>query len=357
MTASSPADTQPAVRLSAKEKAAVIARVLLNDGPQPTMSALGMDNIEKLTRTMAGLTYVDQKTVLQVVSDFLDRLESPGLVFSDGLSGAIALLKDHLDDVRIQNMQGFNYLADQNQDGFASALMDPWTNVGNLKPHDIAELVALENPRIGAVILAKLGAVQAADVLAAMDETQARAISLALSKSRAILPDTVSNIGAGLAGGAEDGDSADAFDGDPVARLADILNFAPASVRDAIIAALDSTDPPLVEKLRMLMFTFADIPDRIEVRDVPAIVRAVDNDVLITALVGAKSMAPESAEFIYANLSTRLSAQLRDDANDIGEVKLPDAEKAMSAVIVTIRDLENNGVISLITNEAPQTGL
>jgi len=65
MTASSPADTQPAVRLSAKEKAAVIARVLLNDGPQPTMSALGMDNIEKLTRTMAGLTYVDQKTVLR----------------------------------------------------------------------------------------------------------------------------------------------------------------------------------------------------------------------------------------------------------------------------------------------------
>lgn len=99
------------------------------------------------------------------------------------------------------------------------------------------------------------------------------------------------------------------------------------------------------------MFTFGDIPDRIEIKDVSKLVRAVDNATMATALSGAATSEKETVDFILSNLSKRPSEQLSEEIRELGEVKPKDADAAMNAVVQGIRDLETSGEIMLITPE------
>jgi len=142
-----------------------------------------------------------------------------------------------------------------------------------------------------------------------------------------------------------------ALAGSPLDRVGSILNYTPGSSRETMLTALESHDARLVDQLRKIMFTFGDIPDRIEVKDVPKFVRAVDNAVLVQALAGATIMEKEAADFIFANLSKRLSEQLGEEVREVGDVKAKDADDAMNAVVQAIRKLEEDGQIMMIIGE------
>jgi flagellar motor switch protein FliG len=85
---------------------------------------------------------------------------------------------------------------------------------------------------------------------------------------------------------------------------------------------------------------------------VAKIVRAVDQAVLITALQAAALKGrTKPGDFILANMSQRMAAQIREEMEALGKVKDKDGEDAMSAVVATIRELEAAGEIFLIAGE------
>ena len=118
-----------------------------------------------------------------------------------------------------------------------------------------------------------------------------------------------------------------------------------------MLGALENDDAAMSERVRRIMFTFGDIPDRIEVKDIPKLARAVDNSTLITALAGAEITEKEAAEFILGNLSKRLAEQIREEIRETGEVKVKDADAAMNKLVAGIRELEATGEITLISPE------
>ena len=89
------------------------------------------------------------------------------------------------------------------------------------------------------------------------------------------------------------------------------------------------------------------------VRDVPKIIRILDQAVLITAMAASQGK-PElevATEFILANISQRMAQGLREEMAERGKVKEKDAEEAMNQIIGAIRTLEASGELAMVQEE------
>jgi flagellar motor switch protein FliG len=323
--------------LTRRQKAAVIVRLLLAEG-----ATLGLDGLDEtlqddLMQAMAAMRYVSRDTLNGVVREFLEELEGIGVVFPGGIDGVRRLLEGHLGDPAAARLQ-------------LAGSADPWTRLAALEDDELLALVDGESTVVAAVVLSKLATAKAAALLEKMEGERARDVALAVAATAAVAPDTVARIGTTLAARL-DARPPRAFRDDPVARVGAMLNVTPAATRDALLSRMEGADAAFTEKVRRTIFTFADIPDRVEPRDVPKIVRGVENQVLVTALAAAGSVAPDSAEFLLANMSQRLAAQVRDEIAERGPVKTRDGESAMAAVVQSVRTLEAAGDITLITGE------
>ena len=119
--------------------------------------------------------------------------------------------------------------------------------------------------------------------------------------------------------------------------------------RDDVLTALDDTDANFAESVRKSIFTFELLPLRLPPRTVPTVTRAVEPETLMTALAGAQSDGDRAAaEFLLSNMPTRLADSLREEMAEAGDIRQSDAEKAMAGVVTRIRELADDGELSLI---------
>lgn len=125
----------------------------------------------------------------------------------------------------------------------------------------------------------------------------------------------------------------------PVERVGDIMNFAQSDVRERIMDDFGDNNPETAEKIRKVMFAFADIPNRANARDASTITRTIPPETLLLAL----KASPTEAEFLLSGLSSRIAQQLREELAEIGPIKKAEAEAAMTELVVGIRELESRG--------------
>ena len=165
-------------------------------------------------------------------------------------------------------------------------------------------------------------------------------------------PDTVRRIGMSLAAQL-DSQPMRAFDVGPGERVGAILNISTDSTREAVLKSLQETDADFAQMVKKNIFTFEHIKAKLGQRDVPKVIRMVDQVVLITALTHALANVElePSAEHILGNLSQRMALALREEVGIRGKVKEKDGEEAMGTIVMVIRQLEGSGEIALIQPE------
>jgi len=327
--------------LSNREKAAIIVRLLLAEGSPLPLSSLPEHMQAALTEQMASMRLVDRDTLAAVVGEFLHQLESVGLAFPGGLEGALSMLDGHISPSaasRLRRMAG------------ASGKVDPWERIVPLSVERLLPVLEDEAVEVGAVLLSKLPVSKAADLLGKLPGDKARRVAHAVSLTGNIDPDTVRRIGLALAGQLE-AQPPKAFDTGPEERVGAILNVSSAAVRDALLDGLTADDAGFADRVRKAIFTFGHIPARVPPRDVPKLVRVVDQATLVTALAGAAGSLAPVADFILANMSQRMAQGLREEIETRGKVREKEAEAAHNAVVDAVRRLEGEGEIKLIQDE------
>lgn len=335
-----PARKRPA--LTRRQKAAIIVRLLLKEGAQLRLDELPEAMQVELTHEMGALRMVDKATLNQVVAEFMAEVNELGAAFPGGLEGALSLLDGALSEQNLRRLRKQTGLIVQG---------DPWEMIARLPPADLAAIVQRESTEIAAVILSKLPVSRSAEVLGKLPGEVARRITYAVSTTGTVDPDTVRTIGQAIAAQVAD-EAPRAFAEPPVSRIGAILNSSPAEIRDGVLNGLLEQDAALGAEVRKTIFTFPDIPARIDPRDIPKVTRAVDQGVLVTALAAAAGEGGSgAADFILANMSQRMAAQLREDMTDRGTVRPREAEDAMATIVAAIRDLEAAGELKLATGE------
>ena len=341
---SSAVRADPARRdLTAREKAAIIVRLLLAEGTKLPINTLPDHMQSALAEQMSMMRLVDRSTLGRVVAEFLEQLEQVGLSFPGGIEGALAIMDGHISTTaasRLRRLAG------------ASSKVDPWDRLMSLPLDDLLPILEMEGTEVAAVMLSKLPVPKAAELLGRMPGDRARRVAYAVSMTGNVDPETVRRIGQALAAQV-DSVPPKAFDTGPVERVGAILNVAGAVTRDDVLIGLDEADKGFADLVRKAIFTFVHIPTRLNPRDVPKLVRAVDAPVLVTALTAAQaSPALEAAvEHILANMSQRMAQSLREEIASRGKVKDKDGDEAMGRVVLAIRELEASGDLVLMTPE------
>jgi len=328
---------RPAAALSGIEKAAIIVGVLAGEGADLPLADLPEPDQHRLVVQLGRMGRVDAATTAAVVAEFCAEVERSGLSFPPGLPAALELLKEHLSESVMRQIR----------EAIGQTRSDPWRDIGAVPAERLAAAIAGESVEVAAIILSKLPVPLAADLIGRMPGPRARAVAHAVSLTAATPPGVVERIGRALAARLSEV-RPKAFETGPVQRIGAILNVSRAATRDSVLDGLTETDADFAAEVRKAIFTFADIPARIAPRDVPRILRAVDQPVLLRALAGAAGAEAEAAAYILANISQRMAQSLRDEIEALGKVGARDAEAAMTEVVAAIRRLEEEGELRLV---------
>ncbi|WP_240336794.1 flagellar motor switch protein FliG [Tropicibacter sp. Alg240-R139] len=335
-------EVRVARHLSGRAKAAIVVRLLLNDGADIPLEELPEELQTKLTEQMGEIGLVDRVTLGAVAHEFAEALEGIGLSMPHDLAGALSVLDGKI---------GARTAAKLRKQAGVKQSGDPWVRLKAMSAAELAELAQAESTEVAAVLLSKLDTPKAAEMLGQLPGPMARQITYAVSKTGNVTPEAVDRIGFSLVA-QMDQRPISAFSDDPDKRVGAILNQSAANTRDDMLTSLDAEDEVFATSVRKMIFTFAHIPDRVSERDVPAVVRAVDQEELVTALAAAtdEKNAPVS-EFLLGNMSSRMADNLREEVQERGTVKRADGERAMNAVVNAVRGLEEEGTITLVVEE------
>ncbi len=327
--------------LDTTAKAAIVVRVLLNEGADLPIEDLPEDLQARLTERMGRMGLVDRVTLASVVHEFADALDGIGLSFPNGLAGALMAMDGKISP---QTAARLRKEAGVRQAG------DPWVRLRALATGELVTMISAESTEVAAILLSKLGVSKAAELLGQLPGPLARRITFAISQTGNVTPEAVDRIGLSLASQLDQRPIL-AFDDGPDERVGAILNQSAALTRDDVLTGLDETDADFASSVRKAIFTFAHIPARLAARDVPKVIRVADPGDLLTALAAATATKGDLAvagEHLLSNMSTRMADNLREEIQEKGAVKTADGETAMNTIVAAIRELAQAGELTLV---------
>ncbi|EPX79969.1 FliG C-terminal domain-containing protein [Litoreibacter arenae] len=335
------------LKLNGAQKAAVIVQMILRAGGAIPLSVMSEATQVHLARVYASMGPINKATVASVLTEFATHLDAHGLSFPVDTSSALDALEGNLSESLLERMR---------QVHSPSLPKNTWELIADLPPELLAERIAKESPRVGAIIMSKLPAAAATNVMELLDGETANAVTFAMSETEAVRSETVDIIAQTILDSGDTPDESSAFATKPVARAASLLNAAGASQRDAVLEALETLDAVFAAQVRKAIFTFADILTRLKPTDIPAVIRILPGDELNAALKAGSEAHEDVVEFILENLSKRMADAIREEMSELSPLSGKAAETAMGKVTAAIRQLEESGDVTLITIDDEDTG-
>jgi flagellar motor switch protein FliG len=226
----------------------------------------------------------------------------------------------------------------------ASLVEMPFEFLRRADARQVLSFLQDEHPQTVALVLAHMRSDQAAIVLSGMPDDLQADVAHRVAVMESSSPEVVRQVEAilerKLSSVLQSNDFSVAGGLQP---LVDIINHSDRATERLILEGLERRDPALAEQVRSQMFMFEDICN-LDDRSVQLVLRQVDGKELATALKGVRQ---DVRDKIMANMSERAAANLADEIEVLGPVRLTSVEEAQAKVIQTIRSLEESGQIIL----------
>ncbi len=334
-----------ATGLTPQQKAAVILGVLGREAAGPLLARLDEASLRAFTRAMASIRRIGASEVRAVIAEFLGALEDSGTAVRGGLAAARSLLENHVAE---------GILARLVEEAEPPSPESTWRRLARIDDERLAAFLAREHPQTVAVVASRLPAERAAGLLDTLPAELAREVVLGLARLESLDPALLEAISEAICRDLLTTDTHGRADG-PAARVGAIMDYLGATMRKAILDDIERTDPDFARAVRRAMFTVEDIPKRLAPRAAAAIVRSIDQQTLLHALVSIRDSAPEVEEFLLANISSRMADQLREEMKEVGSVSRRAGERAQAALVRTVRELIAAGEIELAEEPDDET--
>ena len=126
--------------------------------------------------------------------------------------------------------------------------------------------------------------------------------------------------------------------------VASVMNNLDRASEKSIFDGLSVTNEALAEDIRKRMFVFEDIVT-MDDRSIQRFLRDCDNKDVVMALKAANE---DVSNKLFANMSTRMAASIRDDLEITTNVRMKDVEEAQQRIVDVIRKLEDQGEIVIL---------
>ena len=312
------------------QKAVLFLLSLDEDVARPIVDELGEEELKRLRTVAASMREVPRDAALGTFKEFLERADKAVAVPRGGLRYLRRLSAGSLGEERARAVF---------EDGSAS----PLAKLEGAAPEDVAGLLAAEPPELAAAILAMLSAGAAAEILAALDDDHKTAIVKNVGRMKQLPVQVLEDVASALAAQLPDTESSVLVNVDGVAKAAEMLNAAGKTAQTAILAQIELEDPELATTVRQAMFTFDDLA-RLDSRSMRTLLREVAQDRLTIALRNAPQAVMDA---VFRGLSSRAAEMIKDDLDNMQNVRRADVDTARREVVEMAVQLEAEGKLSL----------
>jgi flagellar motor switch protein FliG len=322
--------------LTGIEKAAILLVVLGDQASSNIVKHLSEDEVEIVSREVARLKKVTPEDAEAVLEEFYQLTSAREYFARGGVDYAKSML------VKAFGPDASKRLIDRLIAGLGED-MATFDALQKADPEQLAKFLHNEHPQTVALVLAHLNPSQAASLLSALPREVRGDIALRVASLDEISPEVISKIAVviGQKLNSLGGFSRESYGG--VRAVAEMFNRLDSVTSKDILTAIEEQDVALVETIRHLMFVFDDLLllDETSLKEVLA---KVDRKVLTMALKGT---ADQLKNHFLKNMSTRGADLIREEMESMGPVKIKDVEAAQQMMISVVRQLENEGVLSV----------
>lgn len=336
MADETPIDTDGAtpVAPTGSSAAAILLMLLGEEEAATVLSRLDPDEVQHLGGAMFNVANISENEIDGVFDVFVDRAKARttlGFGVERQIKGMMhkALGQDKADQVlqRITPVQHTTALE----------------NLKWMDARQIANLIEFEHPQIAAIVLAFLDAQRAADVLQLLPDDMQADLVYRVATMGPVTETALEELDELLSRPATSQSNGSTIRRGGASEAAQIVNSSRKAAEQRIIKALQKLDKTVARTIEEEMFIFDNLNALTE-KDLGALLRAVDNDILVVSLKGADEKLRAK---IFGCMSSRAAQSVQDEIADRGPMRLADVQEAQKAMLAVARKLAAEGSISL----------
>jgi flagellar motor switch protein FliG len=269
------------------------------------------------------------------MQEFFDTVVSDDYISEGGLDYARSLLERALGPERANDVM--SRLS-------SSIQVSPFEFLRRTDAGQIHNVIANEHPQTMALIMAYLPSDTTAQVLSTLPAELQSEVAMRIAIMDRTAPEVIREIERVLEKKLSSVLNQDFTAAGGIKALVDVLNHVDRSTERTIFESLDEQNPELADEVRKLMFVFEDVM-LLDDRSVQQVLREVDNKELALALKGTSG---EVQDKIFKNMSERAAANIKEELEYMGPVRLKQVEEAQQKIVAIIRRLEESGQVVIV---------
>ncbi len=321
-----------------------VAVLLVGLGPEVSVAAfkqLSESEIDELTLEISNVRKLKSSQTEDVMAEFYDMVLAQDFMNEGGLEYAKTILERALGKER--SLETIGRLSSKLE-------IKPFSFARKADPNQILTILQNEHSQTIALVLSYLEPEQSSQILSQLAPSKQAEVAKRIALMESTSPEVIRQVEQILERKLSATGSHDYTATGGVESIVNVLRRVDRSTEKSILAELALESPSLVEEIKKLMFVFEDIV-LLDARTIQRIIREVDNADLIYALKVANDEVKDS---IYSNLSTRRAEDIKEEIELMGPVKLKDVETAQTNIVAIVRDLEEQGEISVARGEGEE---
>src|SRR4051794_14763975 len=303
------------------------------DRAAPVLRALREQEVSEIMAEVARLSNLEKGAIDEVLDEFRETFIARAHIAQGGYDTARELLEasyggDKAEEILVN--LGVTLVA------------APFEFLRRADTRQVLSYLQDEHPQTIALVLAHMSSDAAALVLSALPEEQQRDVAQRIATMDRTSPEVIEQVETILQKKLSTViQQSDYTSAGGIQSLVDILNRSDRATERLILEGLEKANPELADDVRNRMFIFEDIIT-LDDRSVQLVLRQVDAKELAIALKGVDQTVRDK---IMQNMSERAAANLAEEINLLGPVKLKTVEEGQAAVVRVIRVLEEAGQI------------
>jgi len=325
----------PPVELTGAQRAATVIIALGAERASNLYKHMEPDDVEQLTLEVAKLGFLDSEQTEEILNEFYQLCRTNRAVTEGGLEYARAVLEKAYGPQMAEELLGkvtktlrnrsFSFMEKADDKSLFSALQS-------------------ERPQTIALVLSYVEADKAAGVIAQLDEERQVQVVESMAKIEGVSPVAIKIVEAEMRKKFSNIVTSANVKVGGIDYVADVMNNLDRTSEKNIFDGLSAYDQELADEIRKRMFVFEDIVT-MDDRSVQRFVRDCDPRVVVLAL---KATNEEVANKLFANMSSRMAQNIKDDLEITTNVRMKDVEDAQQRIVDVIRDLEEKNEIIIM---------
>jgi flagellar motor switch protein FliG len=322
--------------LSGVRKAAILMVLLGDEASANLFRYLEEEEIQQISQEISTLGRIDPETADSVLDDYYRMMLARTYLVQGGADYARKLL------MKAFGPESGKKLVDRVTTAIQSTLAG-FDSLQKADPAQLSKFLQSEHPQTIALVLAHLHTNQAAALLSSLPAELRADVVMRMASLDQISPEIIAKISSILSQRLQSLGSVSRESYGGIRAVAELINRLDTKASVTILEKIENDNPNLALNIRNLMFVFDDVL-LIDDAGMREIIQRVDKKTLTVALKGTSE---ELKSRFFKHMSHRAVEMLKEDMEALGPVRVKDVETAQQEIVVILRKLDQDGVISL----------